>query len=165
MCDQSDGAYSQHGVRSSPVVLVCAEYVNAKDIPTDMKSITDRAAQTLLWTELFRGQLSMVIFRNVSWRRMHVTVNGIGWSCFHGYASVPVICVSLTEVLFSLTWLIVLWCQVLAWRWATCLESPPPSTTRLRRGRCPPASEENTHCAGEEDPLVFLLQGHCQLLA
>uniref|UniRef100_A0A4W5M0P8 NADH dehydrogenase [ubiquinone] iron-sulfur protein 8, mitochondrial n=1 Tax=Hucho hucho TaxID=62062 RepID=A0A4W5M0P8_9TELE len=30
-------------------------YVNAQDLPTDMKSITDRAAQTLLWTELFRG--------------------------------------------------------------------------------------------------------------
>lgn len=38
-------------------VFVCAEYVNAQEIPTDMKSITDRAAQTLLWTELFRGQL------------------------------------------------------------------------------------------------------------
>ncbi|KAF0037967.1 hypothetical protein F2P81_010841 [Scophthalmus maximus] len=32
-----------------------SEYVNAEEIPTDMKSITDRAAQTLLWTELFRG--------------------------------------------------------------------------------------------------------------
>lgn len=32
-----------------------AEYVNAQEIATDMKSITDRAAQTLLWTELFRG--------------------------------------------------------------------------------------------------------------
>ncbi|ROL47189.1 NADH dehydrogenase [ubiquinone] iron-sulfur protein 8, mitochondrial [Anabarilius grahami] len=31
------------------------EYVNAEELPTDMKSITDRAAQTLLWTELFRG--------------------------------------------------------------------------------------------------------------
>uniref|UniRef100_A0A3B3HPH8 NADH dehydrogenase [ubiquinone] iron-sulfur protein 8, mitochondrial n=1 Tax=Oryzias latipes TaxID=8090 RepID=A0A3B3HPH8_ORYLA len=31
------------------------EYVNAQEVPTDMKSITDRAAQTLLWTELFRG--------------------------------------------------------------------------------------------------------------
>uniref|UniRef100_A0A8C7M7D8 NADH dehydrogenase [ubiquinone] iron-sulfur protein 8, mitochondrial n=1 Tax=Oncorhynchus kisutch TaxID=8019 RepID=A0A8C7M7D8_ONCKI len=31
------------------------KYVNAQDLPTDMKSITDRAAQTLLWTELFRG--------------------------------------------------------------------------------------------------------------
>uniref|UniRef100_A0A671U4J1 NADH dehydrogenase [ubiquinone] iron-sulfur protein 8, mitochondrial n=2 Tax=Sparus aurata TaxID=8175 RepID=A0A671U4J1_SPAAU len=31
------------------------KYVNAQEIPTDMKSITDRAAQTLLWTELFRG--------------------------------------------------------------------------------------------------------------
>lgn len=39
------------------IVFVCTEYVNAQDIPTDLKSITDRAAQTLLWTELFRGQL------------------------------------------------------------------------------------------------------------
>ncbi|XP_070778233.1 LOW QUALITY PROTEIN: NADH:ubiquinone oxidoreductase core subunit S8a [Enoplosus armatus] len=31
------------------------KYVNAQEIQTDMKSITDRAAQTLLWTELFRG--------------------------------------------------------------------------------------------------------------
>ncbi|RVE75608.1 hypothetical protein OJAV_G00000300 [Oryzias javanicus] len=31
------------------------KYVNAQEVPTDMKSITDRAAQTLLWTELFRG--------------------------------------------------------------------------------------------------------------
>lgn len=37
--------------------LCVAEYVNAQEIPTDMKSITDRAAQTLLWTELFRGQI------------------------------------------------------------------------------------------------------------
>ncbi|XP_016307254.1 NADH dehydrogenase [ubiquinone] iron-sulfur protein 8, mitochondrial-like [Sinocyclocheilus anshuiensis] len=29
--------------------------VNAEELPMDMKSITDRAAQTLLWTELFRG--------------------------------------------------------------------------------------------------------------
>lgn len=40
------------------IAFVCTEYVNAQDIPTDMKSITDRAAQTLLWTELFRGQLN-----------------------------------------------------------------------------------------------------------
>ncbi|KTG41290.1 hypothetical protein cypCar_00032417 [Cyprinus carpio] len=31
------------------------EYVNNQEDATDMKSITDRAAQTLLWTELFRG--------------------------------------------------------------------------------------------------------------
>ncbi|KAK6298945.1 hypothetical protein J4Q44_G00304550 [Coregonus suidteri] len=31
------------------------KYVNAKELPLDMRSITDRAAQTLLWTELFRG--------------------------------------------------------------------------------------------------------------
>ncbi|KAK5864761.1 hypothetical protein PBY51_015975 [Eleginops maclovinus] len=31
------------------------KFVNARELPTDMKSITDRAATTLLWTELFRG--------------------------------------------------------------------------------------------------------------
>ncbi|KAJ1168752.1 hypothetical protein NDU88_000666 [Pleurodeles waltl] len=31
------------------------KYVNARELPDDMKSVTDRAAQTLLWTELFRG--------------------------------------------------------------------------------------------------------------
>ncbi|XP_034086901.1 NADH:ubiquinone oxidoreductase core subunit S8b isoform X1 [Gymnodraco acuticeps] len=31
------------------------KFVNAQELPTDMKSITDRAANTLLWTELFRG--------------------------------------------------------------------------------------------------------------
>nr|XP_046256886.1 NADH:ubiquinone oxidoreductase core subunit S8a [Scatophagus argus] len=31
------------------------KYVNAQEAPTDLKSITDRSAQTLLWTELFRG--------------------------------------------------------------------------------------------------------------
>uniref|UniRef100_A0A672QG20 NADH dehydrogenase [ubiquinone] iron-sulfur protein 8, mitochondrial n=1 Tax=Sinocyclocheilus grahami TaxID=75366 RepID=A0A672QG20_SINGR len=31
------------------------KYVNNQEEATDMKSITDRAAQTLLWTELFRG--------------------------------------------------------------------------------------------------------------
>ncbi|KAL0974206.1 hypothetical protein UPYG_G00217080 [Umbra pygmaea] len=31
------------------------KYVNAKELPLDMRSITDRSAQTLLWTELFRG--------------------------------------------------------------------------------------------------------------
>lgn len=40
------------------IVFVYAEYVNAQEIPSDMKSITDRAAQTLLWTELFRGQMN-----------------------------------------------------------------------------------------------------------
>lgn len=42
---------------------VCVEYVNAQEVPTDMKSITDRAAQTLLWTELFRGQLNLGRYR------------------------------------------------------------------------------------------------------
>ncbi|KAE8591571.1 hypothetical protein XENTR_v10018496 [Xenopus tropicalis] len=31
------------------------KYVNAREEATDLKSVTDRAAQTLLWTELFRG--------------------------------------------------------------------------------------------------------------
>ncbi|XP_038676354.1 NADH dehydrogenase [ubiquinone] iron-sulfur protein 8, mitochondrial isoform X3 [Scyliorhinus canicula] len=31
------------------------KYVNLKEDPTDMRTITDNAAQTLLWTELFRG--------------------------------------------------------------------------------------------------------------
>lgn len=39
-----------------------AEFVNAQELPTDMKSITDRAAQTLLWTELFRGQWVRFVF-------------------------------------------------------------------------------------------------------
>lgn len=45
-------------------MFVCAEYVNAQEIPTDMRSITDRAAQTLLWTELFRGQLNTTMQNN-----------------------------------------------------------------------------------------------------
>ena len=32
-----------------------AEYVNLREPAMDMKSVTDRAAQTLLWTELVRG--------------------------------------------------------------------------------------------------------------
>ncbi|KAM4850509.1 NADH dehydrogenase [ubiquinone] iron-sulfur protein 8, mitochondrial isoform 3-T3 [Urocitellus parryii] len=32
-----------------------AEYVNLQEPEMDMKSITDRAARTLMWTELFRG--------------------------------------------------------------------------------------------------------------
>lgn len=40
---------------STPPVLL-AEYVNAQELPTDLRSITDRAATTLLWTELFRGK-------------------------------------------------------------------------------------------------------------
>lgn len=44
-------------------LLNVAEYVNAQEVPTDMKSITDRAAQTLLWTELLRGQLN-ILFLN-----------------------------------------------------------------------------------------------------
>lgn len=32
-----------------------AEFVNMREPSMDMKSVTDRAAQTLLWTELVRG--------------------------------------------------------------------------------------------------------------
>lgn len=38
----------------SPAPL--AEYVNMREPSMDMKSVTDRAAQTLLWTELARGR-------------------------------------------------------------------------------------------------------------
>ncbi|KAK2849075.1 hypothetical protein Q5P01_008909 [Channa striata] len=31
------------------------KYVNAQELPKDLRAITDRAATTLLWTELFRG--------------------------------------------------------------------------------------------------------------
>lgn len=37
-------------------IVLFSEYVNAQELPTDMRSITDRAATTLLWTELFRGR-------------------------------------------------------------------------------------------------------------
>ncbi|XP_043113694.1 NADH:ubiquinone oxidoreductase core subunit S8b isoform X2 [Puntigrus tetrazona] len=49
-------------VRSFGVTVYRGGYknVNAEEIPMDIKSITDRAAQTLLWTELFRG-LSMTM--------------------------------------------------------------------------------------------------------
>lgn len=36
--------------------VLAAEYVNLREEPTDMKSITDKAAQTVLWTELIRGE-------------------------------------------------------------------------------------------------------------
>jgi hypothetical protein len=32
------------------------KYVNAEERSMDMKDITDRAAQTMFWTELFRGK-------------------------------------------------------------------------------------------------------------
>ncbi|XP_064309127.1 NADH dehydrogenase [ubiquinone] iron-sulfur protein 8, mitochondrial isoform X2 [Phalacrocorax carbo] len=40
---------------STTVPRDCYKYVNIQEPATDMRSITDRAAQTLLWTELFRG--------------------------------------------------------------------------------------------------------------
>ncbi|XP_064922513.1 NADH dehydrogenase [ubiquinone] iron-sulfur protein 8, mitochondrial isoform X2 [Columba livia] len=40
---------------STTVPRECYKYVNVQEAPMDMRSITDRAAQTLLWTELFRG--------------------------------------------------------------------------------------------------------------
>lgn len=52
-----DKRHPQTSVQYVTKLLCVAEYVNAQEVPMDMKSITDRAAQTLLWTELFRGQL------------------------------------------------------------------------------------------------------------
>ncbi|KAJ6665538.1 hypothetical protein lerEdw1_003380, partial [Lerista edwardsae] len=40
---------------NSSIFGFAAEYVNAREEATDLKSITDKAAQTLLWTELIRG--------------------------------------------------------------------------------------------------------------
>lgn len=37
------------------------EYVNIREPAMDMRSITDRAAQTLLWTELVRGETSLTL--------------------------------------------------------------------------------------------------------
>ncbi|NXA61396.1 NDUS8 protein, partial [Mohoua ochrocephala] len=37
------------------------EYVNVREPAMDMRSITDRAAQTLLWTELIRGETSLTL--------------------------------------------------------------------------------------------------------
>ncbi|XP_007961058.3 NADH dehydrogenase [ubiquinone] iron-sulfur protein 8, mitochondrial isoform X4 [Chlorocebus sabaeus] len=39
----------------SSAVAATYKYVNLQESKTDMKSVTDRAARTLLWTELFRG--------------------------------------------------------------------------------------------------------------
>nr|KAF6281706.1 NADH:ubiquinone oxidoreductase core subunit S8 [Pipistrellus kuhlii] len=39
----------------SSAVAATYKYVNLREPPMDMKSVTDRAAQTLLWTELIRG--------------------------------------------------------------------------------------------------------------
>uniref|UniRef100_A0A3B5AJ79 NADH dehydrogenase [ubiquinone] iron-sulfur protein 8, mitochondrial n=1 Tax=Stegastes partitus TaxID=144197 RepID=A0A3B5AJ79_9TELE len=58
-CITSPGTFGcGPGVMRSFSVTVPREgykYVNAQELPTDLKSITDRAATTLLWTELFRG--------------------------------------------------------------------------------------------------------------
>ncbi|XP_072495458.1 NADH dehydrogenase [ubiquinone] iron-sulfur protein 8, mitochondrial isoform X1 [Notamacropus eugenii] len=43
------------GLHSSLSSTSSYKYVNMKEPTMDMKSVTDRAAQTLLWTELFRG--------------------------------------------------------------------------------------------------------------
>ncbi|XP_007425182.1 NADH dehydrogenase [ubiquinone] iron-sulfur protein 8, mitochondrial isoform X1 [Python bivittatus] len=40
---------------SSTASRASYKYVNAREEPTDWKSVTDKAAQTLLWTELIRG--------------------------------------------------------------------------------------------------------------
>ncbi len=44
------------------LLSVSIENVNAEELAMDMKSITDRAAQTLLWTELFRGVCLFTFF-------------------------------------------------------------------------------------------------------
>lgn len=38
-------------------LVLYLEYVNALELQTDLRSITDRAATTLLWTELLRGHV------------------------------------------------------------------------------------------------------------
>ncbi|XP_056106111.1 NADH:ubiquinone oxidoreductase core subunit S8b isoform X2 [Rhinichthys klamathensis goyatoka] len=48
-------SHPKHTVSYNASLCLSVEYVNAEELPTDMKSITDRAAQTLLWTEFFRG--------------------------------------------------------------------------------------------------------------
>lgn len=45
------------GGHSSPL---STEYVNVREPAMDMRSITDRAAQTLLWTELIRGETPLI---------------------------------------------------------------------------------------------------------
>lgn len=45
------------GGHSSPLPT---EYVNIQEPAMDMRSITDRAAQTLLWTELIRGETLLI---------------------------------------------------------------------------------------------------------
>ena len=48
--------HCQDHLLNTPLSLLSyAEYVNAQELATDMRSITDRAAPTLLWTELFTG--------------------------------------------------------------------------------------------------------------
>ena len=48
------GHASGRGLHSSAVAATY-KYVNLREPSMDMKSVTDRAAQTLLWTELIRG--------------------------------------------------------------------------------------------------------------
>ncbi|XP_061263204.1 NADH dehydrogenase [ubiquinone] iron-sulfur protein 8, mitochondrial isoform X1 [Bos javanicus] len=48
------GHASVRGLHSSTVAATY-KYVNLREPSMDMKSVTDRAAQTLLWTELIRG--------------------------------------------------------------------------------------------------------------
>uniref|UniRef100_A0A8C6KPD2 NADH dehydrogenase [ubiquinone] iron-sulfur protein 8, mitochondrial n=7 Tax=Nothobranchius TaxID=28779 RepID=A0A8C6KPD2_NOTFU len=59
-CYSKQGAFLNYGpcaVRTFSISVSRGgyKYVNAQELPTDLKSITDRAATTLLWTELFRG--------------------------------------------------------------------------------------------------------------
>nr|XP_051687058.1 NADH dehydrogenase [ubiquinone] iron-sulfur protein 8, mitochondrial isoform X2 [Oryctolagus cuniculus] len=48
------GPPSGRSLHSSPVAATY-KYVNAQEAAMDMKSVTDQAARTLMWTELFRG--------------------------------------------------------------------------------------------------------------
>ncbi|MED6231406.1 NADH dehydrogenase Fe-S protein subunit 8 ndufs8 [Ataeniobius toweri] len=58
-CYSKQGTFGPgSGVRRTFSVSALREgykYVNAQELPTDLRSITDRAATTLLWTELLRG--------------------------------------------------------------------------------------------------------------
>lgn len=62
----------------SSAVAATYKYVNLQEFKTDMKSVTDRAARTLLWTELFRG---------ASWAGGDRA--GAGWAQMHGGGGCP----------------------------------------------------------------------------
>ncbi|KAK7813266.1 hypothetical protein U0070_005171 [Myodes glareolus] len=49
------GHHSGRSLHSSAVAATY-KYVNVQELDMDMKSVTDRAARTLMWTELIRGE-------------------------------------------------------------------------------------------------------------